>query len=160
MREVGKERFDAALLKLEYALSDQCGDHTSHVGFWAGQAIYYPLLRPKPLSVPNDHLQEFAIYMKKTPERVQDMLNLGQRYLAWNASVSQGYLGWLLTSPLFLQEHDDLFTTWKEQVWKSGVLQLGPLVAEGTTPADMRRVSSEGVGEFARHSRTSTSAGV
>lgn len=35
---LGKERFDAKLLDLEYALSDVCGDHASHVGFWGGPA--------------------------------------------------------------------------------------------------------------------------
>ena len=44
--KVGEDRFDPALLGLEYALADKCGDHTQHVGFWGGQAIGYMMLRP------------------------------------------------------------------------------------------------------------------
>ena len=149
--KVGKDGFDAALLELEYALADQCGDHTQHVGFWKGQAICYGMILPLvPLSLSEEQLQELAIYAKKTPEQVLDTLETGQRGLAWNASVSRGYLGWLLTSPTFLQEHDDLFTKWERQIWKSGVLQLGPLVPEGVTPPGTRRESSETVQNFAK----------
>ena len=148
--KVGKDQFDAALLGLEYVLADKCGDHTQHVGFWGGQAIWYMMLRPASLSVTDKELQDLAVYMKKTPQHVQNCLDMQQRRLAWNASVFRGYLGWLLTSPTFLQEHDNLFTKWKPQIWKSGVLQLGPLLPEGAAPPGTRRVSSKTSQSFAK----------
>lgn len=146
---IGNKRFDGDLLGLEYALSDACND-TLNVGFWGGRPINYSLLRPEPLSLSSEQLQTLAAALKKTPQRVQDMLRSAQPSLAWNASVSRGYVGWLLTSRTFLEEHRQLFTKWQSEVWKSGVLQLGPLVPKGTTLPGARLVSSKTTLQFAK----------
>lgn len=120
--------------------------------FGVGQPINYPSLRAEPLSLSSEELQTLAAALKKTRERVQDMLRSAQRPLTWNASVSRGYIGWLLTSRTFLEEHRQLFTKWQNKIRKSGLVQLGPLVSEGTTLPGTRRVSSKTTLQFAKES--------
>ncbi len=150
VRKIGEERFDAELLQMEYALSDICGDHTQFVGFWGCQLIGYPLLRLPSSVLPRGQLLEAAAAWGMTPEHIENAFKLGQATLDWNATVSRGYLGWLSTSPTFLREHLELFTTWETQIAKSGVLQLGPLVPEGTMPPGTQCLTDKSAQKFGK----------
>jgi hypothetical protein len=46
LNQVGHEKFDSELVKVEDTLAEICGDHSTHVGFLDGKGICFELRRP------------------------------------------------------------------------------------------------------------------
>jgi hypothetical protein len=136
VRALGESTFDEDLLRLEYALSEVCGDHTRIVGFWVGAPIHYDRLRVRPVSYGTalgEYAEQFgkkAEQLGKKKARLEYALKTAEESLSWMANVSRGYLGWLLTNRDFLDEHYALFDKWKEEVRTQGIPTLGPLLAQ------------------------------
>lgn len=133
---VGEDRFDSELLEMEFALSDVCEDHSNRIGFWGGNAINYPLLRPDNDLAGSDFLVRGLMEDGKTDDEALEILTLGGQRLDRMSESRRGYCGWLLTNPEFLQEHNLIFRNWAEQVAKTGVPGMGPVVH------DIRAVSA------------------
>ena len=106
--QVGEERFNADLLKMEYALSDVCGDHSSYIGFWGGQPIRFLLLRPKN-DLADDSFVQGMSKLGKSADEARAILAVGEQRLDWTADVRRGYCGWLMTNRAFLDEHRQVF---------------------------------------------------
>jgi hypothetical protein len=64
---------------------------------------------------------------------------IGQHRVERLAAPAQGYAGWLLTNPQFLQEHDSLFQTWREEVARQGIPLIGATRSLGLLPEAVRQ---------------------
>src|SRR4051794_40554678 len=107
--ELGNEGFDPNVQELELELSQICDDHTQRVGFRSDAPIVYGYLRRSPLTaVRHDEntLQELGWDM--TLAEVNSSLKLAESRSRKYFQVSQGYAGWLMTNPTFVDEHDNL----------------------------------------------------
>jgi hypothetical protein len=118
---LGRGVLDADLLRLERTLADACGVKDGQVGFWDGWPIYHPYLEPAPAL--NEMIESLPQGWQGDPgwqgmswvENRATLKDADQR-TAWNAQVSRGYCGWLLTNPLFVREHDDFFARWLDMI--------------------------------------------
>ena len=140
--EVGENRFDAGLLKMEYTLSDVCGDHSSNIGFWGGQPINFLLLRPKNSLAGNFFVQGMSKWGKTTNE-ARAILAVGEQRLDWTADVRRGYCGWLMTNRAFLDEHHQVFQVWANQVAQKGIPKMGPVVRDVHSVPDVQLAEGE-----------------
>lgn len=132
VREVGKDRFDAELLDMEHVLSNVCGDHRSRVGFWGGQPIDFPLLRPG-MDLTSDFLvRGTAKLLGKSPQEARALLALGEQRLNWTHEVRRGYCGWLMTNGAFVEEHWRIFESWRDEVTQHGIPRMGPVVRDAS----------------------------
>lgn len=129
--EVGKGRFDAKLVEMESALSEVCGDHSSNIGFWRGQAVNFLHLRPDN-DLTFDFFVQNMVQMQwcKTEHEARAILDLLGQRLDWASDVRKAYCGWLMTNTAFLDEHARIFETWLDQVTQSGVPNMGPVVRD------------------------------
>lgn len=108
IKELGSSCFKANDLALELRLSEICEDHTVQVGFCDGQPVLFNRLRTSPLNFPKPYCNEWR--KKSNSEWKACLRQLGVR-ADYFSSIIRGYLGWLLTNPLFLNEHDRLWET-------------------------------------------------
>lgn len=133
---IGEKAVDPDLVTLERSLSEICGDHSTSVGFWNGQAFPYCLLRTGPMKRPsaeesntlgwNMHAAQLDNAMRLIEERTEPF-----------TKVSRAYAGWLLTNLEFLNEHDALLTRYSDMVKRWGLGRLGILLPKGTSlPGD------------------------
>jgi len=106
IKELGSGRFKADDIALELRLSEVCEDHSVQVGFRDGQPILFNRLRTNPLSFPKPNCDEWRIKSGAAWRACLRQLDVRADYFS---SIVRGYLGWLLTNPLFLNEHDHLW---------------------------------------------------
>ncbi len=163
IREVGKPRFDSKLLELELRLSEICGDHSFQVGFQDGQPVLFQRLRGRPLSFPQPMWNGWKT---KTGAEWESCLKLMEERLDYFVQIIRGYLGWLLTNPVFLQEHDSLWENCDRDVAQHGIPKcIEGGFAQGELPAGWQRIASRSSNaatrfeEFCRRWRLSQMAG-
>lgn len=108
---VGRDRFEPALLEMEFVLSDLCSDHTAWIGFAAGTTIQFNFLRDRALDLNSDELEYMGILLGPQQEAAMELMRSRLNYVRRPA---RGYLGWLLTNPTFLDEHDELLRSCAE----------------------------------------------
>jgi hypothetical protein len=113
LKELGRNRFDADDLALELKLSDICEDHSVQVGFRDGQPILFNRLRTCPISFPKPDCDEWRA---KSDSEWSNCLSQLNRRADYFSSIIRGYLGWLLTNPLFLSEHHRLWEGASEEL--------------------------------------------
>ncbi len=106
IKELGKSRFKADDIALEIRLSEICEDHTVQVGFRDGQPVLFNRLRASPIKFPKPDCDEWRTRSDADWKACVRQLNVRADYFS---SIVRGYLGWLLTNPLFLDEHDRLW---------------------------------------------------
>jgi hypothetical protein len=147
VREVGEGRFDRALLDMEYALSDVCGDHTKNIGFWGGKLVECQLLRTLEVSFSNEFLEDYAASLGKSVEEFRLELAVGDGRFQWMVRVRRAYAGWLMSNREFLAEHRDLFERRSDEVARNGVPQMGPVVLNASTIPE-KSVAEPGTGDF------------
>ena len=133
--EVGEDRFDPDVLKMDYELSDVLEDHSSYIGFWGGRPIGFLLLRAQS-DLASESLVRGMAQWGKSAEEARAILALGGQRLDWTADVRRAYCGWLMTNPAFLAEHWQVFETWANQVALHGVPQMGPVVRDAQAVPD------------------------
>ena len=126
---LGEEEFDAKTLRVEQGLAAVCGDHSRRVGVWRSQFVDYQGLRPTPAFEFSD---EDVRACGLNPLELRDSLRLyAQRDAAPLKRFRLGYVGWLLTSPQFLDEHDSLLADHAEAVRRWGTHLAGVFVPRG-----------------------------
>ncbi len=106
IKELGSSRFKADDIALEMRLSEICEDHTVQVGFRNGQPILFNRLRTSPLSCPKPVCDEWRTRSNAEWKACLRELNKNWDYIVDHL---RGYLGWLLTNPMFVDEHDRLW---------------------------------------------------
>lgn len=132
--ELGDDAFDPEVQVLEFALSQICGDHTQHVGFWRNAPVVYPFLRRRPLTdtrLGEATLRELGWDM--TVAQANSSLKLAESRTLKYFQVAQGYAGWLMTNSTFIEEHDNLLRAFPEEVHDFGLPGLARLVADGVS---------------------------
>lgn len=127
VERIGRDRFDYELLELEYGLSE-AGDKQFSVGFWGGHPIVFYHLSDEQLG--NEVTESIPAGWQSNSAAVSNALRLATVRAKFITTTIRGFLGWLMTNPLFLDEHDALFTKWKDEVFAWGIptggLQLSP----------------------------------
>lgn len=114
---VGKGRFDVERLDLERALSRHVGDHRSFVGVLNCGLIPYHLFGARnAFQFPEELVQRLG-WSQKDVETAKTQID---RLDALGISM-RGFAGWLLTNPVFLNEHDDLFRKNQEKIRRHGI---------------------------------------
>lgn len=140
VREVGEARFDAELLKLEFDLSEIVAGQCDGVGFANGSLISYTRLEAPPqFQIPD----RFAAQWKMTTAELRKLERDATERLDRFARPLRGYVGWLLTNPVFVREHDDLFTRHRRRIRQNGIPQ--PIMTSGK-PGECFRKCRNGVG--------------
>lgn len=115
---VGGEQFDDELLRLEFALSELVGDHGYDAGCLDGKVLKYEFLGDrKPLKLSEEEARRIGL----TRETVRQFERTANQRLETFGIPGRGYVGWLLTSPEFLNEHDDLFRRNRDDILRYGI---------------------------------------
>lgn len=129
---LGPEGFDRELADLEATLAELCGDYTMNVGFWRGWPIFYDLLRPrKPWRPSVQDLKSLGWETEIGQGKLDHVMRLYEERTKSFAQTARSYVGWLLTNPVFLDEHDSLLREWLEMVKRWGLDRLGLSLPNG-----------------------------
>lgn len=135
---LGEDAFDRELLTMEHILSDLCGDHTQSVGFWRRiPVVYYHLRRNRVDDLPIDEALLTEMGWGWSLEEIKQMLAIGERRSKWLDQIAKGYAGWLMTHPVFLDEHDQLMDASQEFIDKWGLPYLS-MAPTDSIPSKMR----------------------
>ncbi len=117
---IGTNRLSREDVERERDLAKIVGDHSLNVGHWNGSTIPYSYLLPRPPLVFDKATRDFlglslaeAAANKRALELQLDSFDTPLR----------GYLGWLLTQKLFLDEHDALIDQHRAQIQRHGFPQ-------------------------------------
>lgn len=138
-KEMGANAFDEELFQVEWDLSLRNGDHSNRVGFFRELPITFQGLRSMPKHQWSDE-QVRATGMTKA--QVDHALRVMQeRDEGPMKRFRLGYIGWLLTNSLFLQEHDRLLTTHLETVRRYGTRGAGSLAPTAPGGLNEERLS-------------------
>ncbi|HCS50404.1 hypothetical protein [uncultured Rubinisphaera sp.] len=106
---------DNVLLEIE--LSIAINPLKDDVGIWKNCTLNYIYLRPRdPLTIDSTGSK----ILKKTPAKGENIARIGEKRLAAFDVPLRGYLGWLLTQPTFLNEHDELLERHREKINRHG----------------------------------------
>jgi hypothetical protein len=124
--KIGEYRFEREVLELERAAASICGDCSQTVGFLNGVGIAYSILRRlEPMPITAEQARRMGLELN------QAQLDLKMRQV--NETIDgfrkprSAFLGWLLTNPTFLSEHDDLLRRWASIVQSGGLAKYRPL---------------------------------
>ena len=115
---VGGDSFVDELLELEFALSAHVGDHGYSAGCLDGNVLQYEFLGDrKPLTLSEENARRIGL----TKETVRQFERTANHRIETLGIPGRGYVGWLLTNPVFLDEHDDLFRRSRDDIRKHGI---------------------------------------
>lgn len=122
LEHVGRSAFDAKLLELEETSAKQNGDHSHRVGFFQS----FPVTLCGLVDLPSPPwTDEYLRAAGMDPVQVRYSLNVcKEQYGSMLSRSRSSYLGWLLTNPKFLQEHDQLLKEHLETVQRYGLWNL------------------------------------
>jgi hypothetical protein len=147
-KHLGEDAFDPELLTMEHILSNLCGDHVQTVGFWRrGPVLYYHLRRNRVDDLPIDQARLTELGWDWSLEEVNQMLTIGERRSKWLDHIVKGYAGWLMTHPVFLDEHDRLMKEYRESADEWGLPYL-PMATTGPVPSEMHVTPTPDLTEF------------
>jgi hypothetical protein len=103
----GAALFDPSTARAEQDYASLCKKHHA-VGSWSEWPIVFSLLTPPP-PLPNVQLMQLANWSKADQKSAQHCLKTSQE-----ARLRlTGYVGWLLTEPVFLREINELAARWR-----------------------------------------------
>jgi hypothetical protein len=124
----------------EKELSQQCHLEYS-AGFRNAANISYSQLLPqRPLPIPpQEHVEQLGWNMNAA--RVSLNLTRINKLLAHRDNVARGYVGWLLSNPEFIQEHDDVVAAWAQSVTQSA--KVPPALLDLTTSPSPRAAAQK-----------------
>lgn len=106
---VGRDRFVAEELRRERALGQAADMEHGNVGFDRGRPIAYQFLAPPPpTAFHSDLLAQAAKEWGMTVGALTNSIQMSAERSATLHNPLRGYVGWLLTSREFLDEHDQL----------------------------------------------------
>ena len=71
---VGAERFDSGLMRLEYSLSEICGDHSLQVGFCDRNVICSVMLSRRPINLTPEQAEFFNLDLSRSGLRERNSL--------------------------------------------------------------------------------------
>jgi hypothetical protein len=123
------------VLPAERGMAKACGDFSRQVGSLIQQAVKYDLLVPKPAFPPlimPEGLRGTPGWEAMTDQRLEMILQTGDKRIEWINRGRRGYCGWLLTNKDFLSEHDHLFRTHAAVILRHGT-SIGSLPSAAAT---------------------------
>jgi hypothetical protein len=130
-RFLGKDAFVPAGLLQEYEWSQWSGDHTQSVGFWGKNQIIFNHLRRKRVAGQIDQATLNRLNWPFKLAEVERMLDVGNSRLERIWKISRGYIGWLMTTRQFLEEHDKLIEKHSAEIEQWGFPSLSrPIVGQ------------------------------
>lgn len=149
---VGRGRFDTELLALEFELSGTAGDHGYTVGFRDGQPVPYHLLEPRqPIRITPE--QAASAGWSKTADELRELERVGTERLDRFGLPVRGYAGWLMSTPTFVSEHDELVHRYRSQLRQHGFPR--PLLATpGISTGENVRQRTAGPNEWTQAFRS------
>lgn len=115
LHDTDREAFDSGNLTMELELSELSGDHSASVGFWDGQRISFEFLRRSELRVPalaDIQALGWEIDVARFAANMNELDRHSKRFF----DPLQSYLGWLMSDPTFLNEHDAFLEKWSSYV--------------------------------------------
>ncbi|MFQ5472540.1 MAG: hypothetical protein ACE5FA_06620 [Dehalococcoidia bacterium] len=149
VRSIGKRAFDPEVLELEQERASQLAGHPQVVGYdSAGGCVNYTLLAPDKAPPWNPSNKEL---IKLGTTRVQfDLLRKELNEARGPLLMAlRGYAGWLVTNPQYVEERDQLFTTWKAMLQKRGIPRHGQTTSGNLKHSQrVQRVKSKRVVQF------------
>lgn len=106
----------------ESSQSAVADDHTQRVGTWNGKAILYGLLRRselRRLNINEALIQELG--WEGTPAQIRRKLAIGDERSKRMHEIAKGFAGWLMATPAFLTEHEELLDRYREETSEHGL---------------------------------------
>ena len=144
---VGAERFDSGLMRLEYSLSEICGDHSLQVGFCDRNVICSVMLSRRPINLTPEQAEFLNLDLSRSGLRERNSLMNERTTALWRQA--RAYLGWLLTNPEFLGERDALIRSHRAQILQHGFpistridISALPSVSRETEPESLEFVDA------------------
>lgn len=134
---VGRERFTEDDQRREREIAEAARDDSGNVAIRHDAFVNYLDLLPIQPVILNP---EAAEVLGKTPAQARQLARSATERLAEINGPRRAYLGWLLTNPQFLREHEDLHRQFDNQLEDQGYPQ--PRQASSRRP-DERLVDSE-----------------
>lgn len=105
VQNVGSDRFAAIDQLRESEIAQAAGDDFGNIAIRNGAFISYADLSPvQPVQLTDDE----AAFLGKNPAEAANLARVANERLNPINGVRRGYLGWLLTNPTFLREHNQL----------------------------------------------------
>ena len=138
---VGNDRLDPADIELEIELARTAERQGGCVGFRNGLPIVDDLLRPTPL---NSQFHDY-ISQNRTTHEAEALRKVIESRLLRVQNALCGYLGWLFTCPLFLEELAELMRVCPE-IASSASLPPQPIAfpsGNGSVPSPFRRDTTD-----------------
>ena len=137
------------LWELELALSDICGDHTQRVGFWQDSPISYSHVRRTAINATGflNGVDPRSLGWDVRLPQIEHVLKVAEKRVGPFALVAKGYLGWLMLNQAFLDEQDQLFQTWHQEIQEWGPQQLGRATS-GNIPAELKTTPTRRIAAF------------
>lgn len=141
-RELPPGTIGPEVLELERAASRGTGDHRGFVGEINGQLILFSHLRPPlPITISSEE----AKFLKLNTAQVSQIIRARNRAFETSTFHAQrGYLGWLMTQRLFIDEHDQLVSKFAGDLRSYGF----PLVRLIDPPRDAEPVTDQPTKDF------------
>jgi hypothetical protein len=106
-RRIGEHAFDDDAVQLEDCLASLCGDHSTNAGLFRGRAFPYHHFH----RAPSYRVSAAEMGWEINQAKLDRQLRLLDDRANGLARTARGYLGWLLTNPRFLDEHDTLLNS-------------------------------------------------
>lgn len=102
---VGSDRFSSSDHRRELEIAQAAGERTGNIAIRLGAFLSYADLSPvQPVQLTADE----AAFLGKNPAQAAHLGQQATARLNLIHGPRRGYLGWLLTNPAFVQEHDRL----------------------------------------------------
>lgn len=141
---------DSALLEMERALSQICGDHTTMVGFHNTTPIEYSHMRlcgVDRIAVKGADLnaKRFGI----DPREFRNILEIAEQRFSLFATTAKGYAGWLMLLPDFVKQQNELLAKWESAIRIWGLPRL-PRASFGPIPPPFERISDKDFLEYSK----------
>lgn len=133
---LGQDALPLESWEQEYDWSRRAGDHSQAVGFSGDNPIIYYHLRRAGMADLIDQVTLDRLNWPYTLQQVERMFATLDARTKRMWTVSQGYIGWLMTTREFLDEHDDLIASYRAEIERYGQPGL-PRAIAWRVPKDM-----------------------
>lgn len=119
------------------------------VGHWKTGTLDFPLLSTYATDSIEPIPAEFAASFGWTPAQWSAVK--GNHEFRSGQVARQGYCGWLLTNRQFMQEHDNFFEEWQDEIRQWGVARSGPRYHDISQVANVRTAQARTADWLAAH---------
>lgn len=120
LKEVGQSRFSDCDTEREKDVAAAVGHPDRFVGVWKGASIPYRYLHPHRPLILTKHAE---IVLGKTTSELASLEEVGTRNLSTFEIPTRAYLGWLLSNPTFINEHNQLTEEFAHELGSHGFPQ-------------------------------------